>query len=115
MPLNRLSLPDCPDPEAIRNVYTSRKTYAIAPFPILRWADFRSDLLGSVCVPLGVDDLAISEILRHSDVSVTRGSYIKRVGEKASEAMDGFEAELAKPTKSVKAPRADAVIPAGMA
>jgi len=53
MPLNRLSLPDCPDPEAIRNVYTSRKTYAIAPFPILRWADFRSDLLGSVCVPSG--------------------------------------------------------------
>ena len=33
---------------------------------------------------LGVDDLTIKEILRHSDVSVTRASYIKRVDESRS-------------------------------
>jgi integrase len=64
---------------------------------------------------LGVDDLTIKEILRHSDVSVTRGSYIKRVGEKATEAMGRFEVELAKPAKSVKAPKADTGVPIGVA
>jgi Site-specific recombinase XerD len=53
---------------------------------------------------LGVDDLTISEILRHSDVKVTRASYIKRVDEKSVEAMNRFEVELlrdsvAKPKK----------------
>ena len=51
---------------------------------------------------LGVDDLTISEILRHSDVSVTRHSYIKRVSEKSVEAMDRLEAELRKPVQSVR-------------
>jgi len=48
---------------------------------------------------LHVDDLTISEILRHSDVKVTRASYIKRVDEKSVEAMERFEVELAKPKK----------------
>jgi integrase len=66
---------------------------------------------------LGVDDLTIMEILRHSDVSVTRGSYIKRVNEKSVEAMDRLEAELRKPVQSVKGRgrKADAVVPVGMA
>jgi hypothetical protein len=72
---------------------------------------------------LGVDDLTISEILRHSDVSVTRNNYIKRVSEKSVEAMNRLEAELRKPVQSVrkgatpvtKAARADAVVPVGMA
>jgi integrase len=38
---------------------------------------------------LGVDDLTIVEIPRHSDVSVTRGSHIKRVSEKSVEGMSG--------------------------
>jgi hypothetical protein len=50
-----------------------------------------------------VDDLNIKEILRHSDVAVTRASYIKRVDEKSVEAMDKFEAELRKPVQSVTA------------
>jgi integrase len=58
---------------------------------------------------LGVDDLTIMEILRHSDVSVTRGSYIKRVDEKSVEAMDKLEAGIRKSArkgvKSVKAVR----------
>lgn len=68
---------------------------------------------------LSVDDLAIKKILRHSDVSVTRGRYIKRVDEKSVEAMDRLEAELRKPVQSVtvkgKARKADAVVPVGMA
>jgi integrase len=68
---------------------------------------------------LGVDDLTIKEILRHSDVSVTRASYIKRVDEKSVEAMDKLEAELTrrKPVQSTKgkARKADAVVPVGTA
>jgi integrase len=72
---------------------------------------------------LGVDDLTIMEILRHSDVSVTRGSYIKRVNEKSVEAMGRFEAELRKPvqsarkdaTRKAKTASADAVVPVGIA
>jgi integrase len=68
---------------------------------------------------LHVDDLTISEILRHSDVKVTRASYIKRVSEKSVDAMGRLEAELRKPAKSVpatpKARRADVVVPFSMA
>ena len=62
-------------------------------------------------------DLTIKEILRRSDVSVTRASYIKRIDEKSVEAMDKFEAELRKPVQSVKgkARKADTVVPVGMA
>ena len=70
---------------------------------------------------LGVDDLTISEILRHSDVSVTRHNYIKRVSEKSVEAMDRLEAELCKPVQSVriiggtKGRKNDAVLPVSIA
>lgn len=62
---------------------------------------------------LGVDDLTISEILRHSDVKVTRDAYIKRVSEKSIEGMGRLEAELAK--KPVRSVRADVVLPASIA
>jgi integrase len=68
---------------------------------------------------LSVDDLTIKEILRHSDVSVTRASYIKRVDEKSVEAMDKLEAELRKPVQSIpakgKTRKADTVVTVGMA
>jgi len=68
---------------------------------------------------LSVDDLTISEVLRHSDVAVTRASYIKRVSEKGVEAMGRLEVELRKPVQSAKpvakAPKADTVIPVGVA
>jgi integrase len=72
---------------------------------------------------LGVDDLTIKDILRHSDVSVTRASYIKRVDERSVEAMDRLEAEIRKPVQktksatagSAKAARVDAVVPVGIA
>jgi integrase len=69
---------------------------------------------------LGVDDLTIMEILRHSDVAVTRASYIKRVSEKSVEGMDRLAAEIAKPTK-VTHPKGkpvksvDTVLPASIA
>lgn len=67
--------------------------------------------------PLGVDDLTVSEILRHSDVAVPRASYIKRINENSVEAMERLEAELRKPVHPVrgKAQKADAVVPVGMA
>ena len=80
---------------------------------------------------LGVDDLTIKDILRHSEVEVTRASYIKRIDERSVEAMGRLEAELGrrdllqsdgfrKPVQSVKTGKAktskeDAVVPVGMA
>lgn len=53
---------------------------------------------------LGVDDLTIMEILWHSDVAVTRASYIKRVSAKGIEALGKLQAEIAKPPKKEPAP-----------
>jgi integrase len=68
---------------------------------------------------LGVDDLTIMEILRHSDVKVTRDSYIKRVSEKAEEAMNKLAAEIAQPTKVTNgqptAKSVDVVLPVSVA
>lgn len=64
---------------------------------------------------LGVDDLTIKEILRHSDVSVTRASYIKRVEGKSVEAMDRLEAELRKPVVKINVPKGNVVVPVGVA
>ena len=68
---------------------------------------------------LSVDDLTIMEILRHSDVAVTRASYIKRVSDKSVEGMDRLAAEIAKPTKVTKgkpiAKNVDVVLPASIA
>jgi integrase len=43
---------------------------------------------------IGVDDLTISQILGHSDVSVTRKNYIKTVNENAVAAMQKMEEKL---------------------
>jgi integrase len=68
---------------------------------------------------LGVDDLTIMEILRHSDVAVTRASYIKRVSDKSIEAMDRLADEIAEPTKVTnpkgKPPSVDTVLPVSIA
>jgi integrase len=44
---------------------------------------------------LGCDDLTISEIMRHSDVQITRRAYIKRVSQKSIEAMSRLEEAVA--------------------
>jgi integrase len=65
---------------------------------------------------LGVDDLTIMEILRHSDVKVTRDSYIKRVSEKAEEAMNRLADEIATPTKVTNGTKSvDMVLPVSVA
>lgn len=64
---------------------------------------------------LGVDDLTIKETLRHSDVAVTRASYIKRIDEKSVKAMNRFAVEVRRPVRSVKTRKADTVVPVGMA
>jgi integrase len=75
-------------------------------FPALEKADiawhgyhaFRRGLATNLRA-LNVDDLTIMEILRHSDVAVTRTSYVKRVGQKSIDAMDKLEAEIRKPVR----------------
>lgn len=48
---------------------------------------------------LGVDDLTVMEILRHTDVAVARPSHIKRVSQKSVDGMNKLEEEMAKPKK----------------
>ena len=43
---------------------------------------------------MGVDDLTIQKILRHSDVRTTQASYIKTRDEMAKAAMQKFEQKL---------------------
>jgi hypothetical protein len=70
---------------------------------------------------LGKDDITIKDILRHSDVRVTRASYIKKSDKKTREAMDDFgaAARTAKKASGKVVPagvtRQDAVMSAGMA
>jgi hypothetical protein len=55
------------------------------------------------------------EILRHSDVSVSRASYNQEsLGEKSIEAMGKLETELRKPVQAVR-PKKDSVVPVAMA
>lgn len=46
---------------------------------------------------LGVSDLTIQAILRHSSVQVTQQAYIKRTPELSVAAMQKFEEKLASP------------------
>ncbi len=59
--------------------------------PKIQWHAFRRGL-ATTLHEMDVDDLTISRILRHSNVSVTRASYIKRVPAKSIEAMERLAA-----------------------
>ena len=54
------------------------------------WHAFRRGLATNL-KQLGVDDLTIQAILRHSDVSVTRRAYIKTVPTDSDDAMNALE------------------------
>jgi len=56
------------------------------------WHGFRRGLATNLR-DAGIDDLTISEIMRHSDVSVTRASYIKKVPQKVEDAMNAYQAK----------------------
>jgi len=53
---------------------------------------------------IGVDDLTISQILGHSDVSVTRRNYTKTVNENAVAAMQKLEEKLETALNTTQVP-----------
>jgi integrase len=66
-----------------------------AGLPWLGWHAFRRGV-GTNLHDLGVDDLTISQILRHGDVGLTQALYIKPVGAKSQKAMKRLEAAFKK-------------------
>jgi integrase len=71
------------------------------------WHAFRRGLATNLN-KLGVDDLTISRILRHSDVAVTQHIYIEPVSENAQAAMAKIENAL---TDTQVTPRKVLVVP----
>lgn len=71
------------------------------------WHAFRRGLATNLH-DAGVDDLTIQRILRHSDVSVTRRCYVKRLPKQAVKGMAVFQANVAAVEKKAKAAAASA-------
>jgi integrase len=69
-----------------------------AKLPWLRFHAFRRGVATNLH-DAGVNDLTIQRVLRHSDVSVTRRSYIKRLPAQAVDAMNVFQAAVDKAQK----------------
>jgi len=57
------------------------------------WHAFRRGVASNL-FQLGVDELTVQRILRHSKVQVTRERYIKVRDERAEQAMAAFEAAI---------------------
>ena len=72
-----------------------------ATIPWLRFHAFRRGVATNLH-DAGVNDLTIQRVLRHSDVSVTRRSYIKRLPAQAVDAMNVFQANVEKAQKEVR-------------
>jgi integrase len=51
---------------------------------------------------LGLDDVTISEILRHSDVAATQASYNKRVSQKGIDGLDKLDTEVQRREEMAK-------------
>lgn len=66
------------------------------------WHAFRRGL-ATILHDAGVDDLTIQRILRHSDVSVTRRSYIKRLPQQAHDAMAKIQKQIASNDRAASA------------
>lgn len=64
------------------------------------WYAFRRGLATNLD-DLGVDDITIQHVLRHSDVSITRNSYIKTLPEQTVDAMQQFEQKWEKVTTNL--------------
>jgi integrase len=67
------------------------------------WHGFRRGLASNLN-RLGVDDSVIQAILRHSDIAVTQGCYIKPVPLEAIEAMRRFSTVLEESTRRTEGP-----------
>lgn len=72
-----------------------------ANIPWLRFHAFRRGVATNLH-DAGVNDLTIQRVLRHSDVSVTRRSYIKRLPAQAVDAMNVFQANVEKAQKTAE-------------
>lgn len=72
-----------------------------AKLPWLRFHAFRRGVATNLH-DAGVNDLTIQRVLRHSDVSVTRRSYIKRLPAQAVDAMSVFQANVEKAQKTAE-------------
>jgi integrase len=72
-----------------------------AKLPWLRFHAFRRGVPTNL-QDAGVSDLTIQRVLRHSDVSVTRRSYFKRLPAQAVDAMNKFQANVEKAQKAVR-------------
>jgi integrase len=66
-----------------------------AEIPWLRFHAFRRGVATNLH-DAGVNDLTIQRVLRHSDVTVTRRSYIKRLPAQAVDAMNVLQTKVEK-------------------
>jgi integrase len=102
-------LPDSPIFAGIRQSYADLDKMALREVrPVLEsagikwrgWHSFRRGVASNL-FQLGVDELTVQRILRHSKVNVTRERYIKVRDERVETAMAAFEEAIAK-SKSVQ-------------
>jgi integrase len=70
-----------------------------AEIPWLRFHAFRRGVATNL-YDAGVNDLTIQRVLRHSDVNVTRRSYIKRLPAQTVDAMNVLQANVEKAQKA---------------
>lgn len=63
--------------------------------------------IATILKDLGADDLTVQQILRHSDVGVTRKSYIKRLDQSVSEAMQQYDSTLRETQRRLNAEPAE--------
>jgi integrase len=72
---------------------TIRRELKEAGIPWLRFHAFRRGVATNLH-DAGVNDLTIQRVLRHSDPSTTRRSYIKRLPQQATDAMSKMQAQI---------------------
>jgi len=101
----------CAKPEKEHNSKTEHKYERNKVLPEWHgWHAFRRGAATNLH-RLGVDDLTISRILGHSDVSVTRKCYIKTVDENAVAAMQKLETKLESELTATQLPPIQKVQP----
>jgi len=80
---------------------TIRRELQLTGIPWLRFHAFRRGVATNL-PDAGVDDLTIQRVLRHSDPSATRRSYIKRLPQQATDAMSKMQAQIDAATESAR-------------
>jgi integrase len=94
----------CSKPQAEHRARTDHKYQRNAVLPQWHgWHAFRRGLATNLH-RLGVDDLTIQAILRHSNVAVTQACYIKTASDESKAAMQKFDAALTDTRVTPKQP-----------